>query len=84
VSSHSHNTVLRGQLRFFLLEIRLLRNRLRLMGEVCRVFYPTKTGADLVLGWGNGFLGTLRNGATGINYGHNGATTKSFVDRGDW
>jgi len=54
------------------------------MGEVCRVFYPTKTGADLVLGWGNGFLGTLRNGATGINYGHNGATTKSFVDRGDW
>ncbi|KAH8601070.1 carbohydrate esterase family 12 protein [Bisporella sp. PMI_857] len=35
-------------------------------------------------GWGNGFLGTLKNGATGINYGHNGATTVSFVAGGDW
>ena len=39
---------------------------------------------DIVLGWGNGFLGTLKNGARGTNYGHNGATTKSFVDGGDW
>ncbi|QSZ36344.1 hypothetical protein DSL72_006220 [Monilinia vaccinii-corymbosi] len=35
-------------------------------------------------GWGNGFLSTLRNGAGGINYGHNGATTVSFVGLGDW
>jgi hypothetical protein len=36
------------------------------------------------LGWGNGFLGTLVNGAWGINLGHNGATTVSFVAGGDW
>ena len=35
-------------------------------------------------GWGNGFLSFLRNGAWGINYGHNGATTVSFVAGGDW
>jgi len=35
-------------------------------------------------GWGDGFLATLRNGAGGINYGHNGATTVSFVSGGDW
>jgi len=35
-------------------------------------------------GWGNGFLGTLKNNATGINYGHNGATTVSFRAGGDW
>ncbi|KAM3086191.1 hypothetical protein ACMFMG_000328 [Clarireedia jacksonii] len=35
-------------------------------------------------GWGNGFLTTLHNGAGGINYGHNGATTVSFVNGGDW
>ncbi|KAI4758612.1 esterase [Aureobasidium sp. EXF-3400] len=30
-------------------------------------------------GWGNGFLDfTLREGSSGRNYGHNGATTKSF------
>lgn len=35
-------------------------------------------------GWGNGFLGTLKGGAIGTNYGHNGATTVSFVSGGDW
>jgi len=35
-------------------------------------------------GWGNGFLSFLRNGAGGVNYGHNGATTVSFVAGGDW
>lgn len=35
-------------------------------------------------GWGNGFLSTLVNGALGSNYGHNGATTASFVTGGDW
>lgn len=36
-------------------------------------------------GWGNGFLNTtLKNGAIGKNYGHNGATTVSFREGGDW
>lgn len=36
-------------------------------------------------GWGDGFLNTtLFNGATGHNYGHNGATTVSFRAGGDW
>ncbi|KAI1113286.1 GDSL-like Lipase/Acylhydrolase [Nemania sp. NC0429] len=35
-------------------------------------------------GWGNGFLSFLRAGAAGVNKGHNGATTQSFVDGGDW
>ncbi|KAJ9644150.1 hypothetical protein H2199_004018 [Coniosporium tulheliwenetii] len=36
-------------------------------------------------GWGNGFLNTtLHNGATGKNFGHNGATTVSFRAGGDW
>ncbi|KAF9701892.1 hypothetical protein EKO04_000698 [Ascochyta lentis] len=36
-------------------------------------------------GWGNGFIDTtLKNGATGKNFGHNGATTVSFRDGGDW
>jgi hypothetical protein len=35
-------------------------------------------------GWGNGFLSTLVNGANGTNFGHNGATTVSFVKGGDW
>jgi lysophospholipase L1-like esterase len=35
-------------------------------------------------GWGNGFLSFLRNGAWGINKGHNGATTVSYVAGGDW
>ncbi|KAI1173484.1 SGNH hydrolase-type esterase domain-containing protein [Nemania sp. FL0916] len=35
-------------------------------------------------GWGNGFLSFLESPATGVNKGHNGATTKSFVDGGDW
>ncbi|CAD6442356.1 34a3d1d4-a424-4dc3-98f2-38355fdef018 [Sclerotinia trifoliorum] len=39
-----------------------------------------KTGG----GWGDGFISTLKNGAGGINYGHNGATTVSFVSGGDW
>jgi len=36
-------------------------------------------------GWGDGFLNfTLKQGSSGHNYGHNGATTKSFRDGGDW
>ncbi|KAG4414260.1 hypothetical protein IFR04_012598 [Cadophora malorum] len=35
-------------------------------------------------GWGNGFLTTLTGGAIGTNFGHNGATTESFVSGGDW
>jgi hypothetical protein len=35
-------------------------------------------------GWGNGFLSFLKSPAWGINFGHNGATTVSFVARGDW
>ena len=36
------------------------------------------------LGWGTGFLKTLTNGANGTNFGHDGATTVSFVAGGDW
>jgi len=36
-------------------------------------------------GWGDGFLNfTLKQGSSGRNYGHNGATTKSFREGGDW
>jgi lysophospholipase L1-like esterase len=36
-------------------------------------------------GWGDGFLTTtLSQGAGGHNYGHNGATTVSFRQGGDW
>jgi lysophospholipase L1-like esterase len=35
-------------------------------------------------GWGNGFLSFLISPSFGVNKGHNGATTKSFVDGGDW
>ncbi|GFF29155.1 probable rhamnogalacturonan acetylesterase YesY [Aspergillus lentulus] len=36
-------------------------------------------------GWGDGFLNTaLFHGASGLNYGHNGATTVSFRAGGDW
>lgn len=36
-------------------------------------------------GWGNGFLSFLRAPpAWGVNKGHNGATTVSFVQGGDW
>lgn len=35
-------------------------------------------------GWGNGFLSFLTSSAWGINKGHNGATTVSFVSGGDW
>lgn len=35
-------------------------------------------------GWGDGFLGTLVNKAIGTNFGHNGATSVSFVSDGDW
>jgi hypothetical protein len=35
-------------------------------------------------GWGNGFLSFLKSPAWGVNYGHNGATTVSFVSGGDW
>jgi lysophospholipase L1-like esterase len=43
------------------------------------------TTTNNVTGWGNGFLDTtLKNDATGTNYGHNGATTVSFRSGGDW
>ncbi|GES66512.1 GDSL-like lipase/acylhydrolase [Aspergillus terreus] len=36
-------------------------------------------------GWGDGFINTtLFHGAGGLNFGHNGATTASFRDGGDW
>jgi lysophospholipase L1-like esterase len=36
-------------------------------------------------GWGTGFLTTtLKKGASGHNYGHNGATTVTFRQGGDW
>ncbi|KAF9892700.1 hypothetical protein FE257_001102 [Aspergillus nanangensis] len=36
-------------------------------------------------GWGDGFINTtLSNGAGGLNFGHNGATTVSFRSGGDW
>ncbi|KAI9681682.1 MAG: hypothetical protein M1822_007034 [Bathelium mastoideum] len=36
-------------------------------------------------GWGDGFINTtLHNGATGKNFGHDGATTVSFRAGGDW
>jgi hypothetical protein len=35
-------------------------------------------------GWGNGFLTFLQRRAWGVNFGHNGATTKSYVSGGDW
>jgi hypothetical protein len=35
-------------------------------------------------GWGTGFIQQLVHGAIGTNYGHNGATTASFVSGGDW
>lgn len=35
-------------------------------------------------GWGDGFLETLTNGAIGFNYGHNGTTTRTFRELGDW
>lgn len=35
-------------------------------------------------GWGNGFLSFLNSPAWGTNYGHNGATTVSFRNGGDW
>ena len=35
-------------------------------------------------GWGNGFLSFLQPPSWGINQGHSGATTASFVAGGDW
>lgn len=36
-------------------------------------------------GWGDAFLATtVADGSSGRNYGHSGATTKSFRDGGDW
>ncbi|KAL7270773.1 hypothetical protein RUND412_006505 [Rhizina undulata] len=36
-------------------------------------------------GWGDGFKNyTLEEPSFAINYGHNGATTGSFIDGGDW
>ncbi|KAI1075766.1 carbohydrate esterase family 12 protein [Whalleya microplaca] len=35
-------------------------------------------------GWGDGFLATLIAPAWGVNIGHSGATTASFVVGGDW
>ncbi|KAL9084809.1 MAG: hypothetical protein Q9165_007877 [Trypethelium subeluteriae] len=41
--------------------------------------------AEAFSGWGDGFINTtLHNGATGKNFGHNGATTVSFRAGGDW
>ncbi|TVY48333.1 putative rhamnogalacturonan acetylesterase [Lachnellula occidentalis] len=44
----------------------------------------TSGGGGKYRSWGDGFLSTLVNGATGINFGHNGRTTVSFVQGGDW
>lgn len=44
------------------------------------VINAAKTGG----GWGDGFLTTLKNEAIGFNFGHNGATTVSFRNGGDW
>lgn len=45
----------------------------------------TATQSDNGGGWGDGFLNTtLQGGAAGKNYGHNGATTVSFREDGDW
>lgn len=36
-------------------------------------------------GWGDAFLATtVEDGSSGKNYGHSGATTKSFRAGGDW
>lgn len=35
-------------------------------------------------GWGVGFLSFLQSPAWGIDLGHDGATTVSFVAGGDW
>jgi hypothetical protein len=36
-------------------------------------------------GWGDAFLSTtVAEGSSGVNYGHSGATTKSFRAGGDW
>ncbi|KAF9696516.1 hypothetical protein EKO04_005672 [Ascochyta lentis] len=36
-------------------------------------------------GWGDAFLATtVAEGSSGVNYGHSGATTKSFRAGGDW
>lgn len=35
-------------------------------------------------GWGEGFLSFVDSPAWGTDYGHNGATTASFVSGGDW
>jgi lysophospholipase L1-like esterase len=35
-------------------------------------------------GWGNAFLARLGAGATGVNLGHNGASSKSYRAMGDW
>lgn len=39
----------------------------------------------LGLGWGDGFKNfTMKRPSFAINYGHNGATTSSFISGGDW
>lgn len=44
-----------------------------------------RSNTNTKAGWGDGFLNTtLKNGATGKNFGHNGATTVSFRAGGDW
>lgn len=35
-------------------------------------------------GWGNGFLSFLQPPSWGVNHGHSGATTASFIAGGDW
>lgn len=40
---------------------------------------------SLNLGWGDGFKNfTMKRPSFAINYGHNGATTSSFISGGDW
>lgn len=46
--------------------------------------FPSRRSQLTWVGWGDGFLSTLVKGAWGINYGHDGATTVSFVAGGDW
>lgn len=46
--------------------------------------YTWNSNTKQFIGWGIGFLKTLVNGAIGTDFGHNGATTVSFVAGADW
>jgi lysophospholipase L1-like esterase len=68
----------------FLPETRLLPNKLQ-MAEVAYTRIDSCIVTDKVTGWGDGFLNTtLKKAAMGTNFGHNGATTVSFREGGDW